>query len=53
MKKNNAMNNPEHVEKVKRSKKSIRWMTNGTSKKMAVPGTEKYDKLIQEGYVEI
>jgi hypothetical protein len=50
MKDNNAMNNPEHVAKVKASKKGIRWMSNGANKKMAIPGTDKYEKLTQEGY---
>lgn len=50
MKKNNAMNNPEHVAKVKASKQGIRWMTNGNIKKMAVPGSNKYNELIQLGF---
>jgi hypothetical protein len=50
MKINNAMNNPEHVAKVKASKQGIRWMSNGINKKMAVPGTNKYIDLIINGY---
>ena len=50
MKKNNAMNNPIHIDKVKASKQGIRWLSNGTSKKMAVPGTNKYNELLQNGF---
>lgn len=50
MKKNNAMNNPEHVAKVKASKQGIKWMTDGNIKKMAVPGTNKYNELLQLGF---
>lgn len=50
MSNNNAMNNPEYRAKVKAVKKGIRWMSNGTNKKMAVPGTEKFIMLEKEGY---
>lgn len=50
MSKNNAMNNPEHIQKIKEKKKGIRWLTNGEIKKMAVPGTDKYTDLINTGF---
>lgn len=50
MKQNNAMNNPEYRNKVKASKQGIKWLKLGNSKKMAVPGTEKYNILYQQGY---
>lgn len=50
MKINNAMNNPEHVAKIKVAKQGIRWMKNGEIKKMAVPGTDKYNMLINQGF---
>ena len=50
MKDNNAMNNPEHVAKVRASKKGIKWLSNGDVRKMAVPGTDKYNNLLQLGF---
>ena len=50
---NNAMKNPTHIQKVKDSKKGIRWLCMGENKKMAVPGTEKYTTLISIGYMEV
>jgi hypothetical protein len=50
MKINNAMNNPEHVAKVKQSKQGIRWLTNGVQRKMAVPETDKYKDLLKQGF---
>jgi len=50
MKDNNAMKNPEHVQKICEAKKGIKWLTNGISKKMAVPGTSKFSVLISSGY---
>lgn len=50
MKENNAMNNPEHVAKVKASKKGIKWLSNSDVRKMAVPGTDKYNELLQLGF---
>jgi hypothetical protein len=46
----NAMNNPEHVAKVKQSKQGIRWLTNGVQRKMAVPETDKYKDLLKQGF---
>lgn len=51
MKQNNAMNKPEHIAKVKTSKQGIRHLSKGEDKRMAVPGTEKFKKLIDEGFV--
>jgi hypothetical protein len=50
MKANNAMNNPEYVAKVKESKQGIRWLVNGEVRKMAIPGTDKYNILINQGF---
>ena len=50
MKANNAMKNPEHIAKVKASKQGIKWLTNGQVKKMAVPGSDKYLTLIDQGF---
>jgi len=50
MKANNAMNNPEYVAKVKESKQGIRWLVNGEVRKMAVPETDKYNILINQGF---
>ena len=50
MSENNAMHNPIHRQKVAAAKKGIRRMTNGVDKKMAVPGTEKFDQLVALGY---
>lgn len=50
MKKNNAMKIPEYVAKVKTSKQGIKWLCNGSVKKMATPGTNKYDDLIKNGF---
>jgi hypothetical protein len=50
MKVNNAMNNPEYVAKVKKSKQGIRWLINGEVRKMAIPGTDKYNNLIKQGF---
>jgi hypothetical protein len=50
MKKNNAMNKPEYVAKVKASKQGIKWLSNGLVKKMAIPGTNKYNDLLQNGF---
>ncbi len=50
MSKNNAMNDPINRQKVADAKKGIRWLTNGVTKKMAVPGTDKFDSLIDIGF---
>lgn len=50
MSKNNAMNDPINRQKVADAKKGIRWLTNGVTKKMAVPGTDKFDSLINIGF---
>lgn len=51
MKNNNAMNNPEHIEKIKMAKKGIKWLKKDNIKKMAVPGTDKYNDLLHQGFV--
>ena len=53
MKENNAMKNPTHIQKIIDAKKGIRWLRMGESRKMAVPGTEKYATLVDGGYSEI
>lgn len=54
MKDNNAMNNPEHRAKVKKAKQNIKWLINeNKDKKMAVPGTDKWNNLIAIGYMPI
>jgi hypothetical protein len=50
MKINNAMNNPEHRLKISQAKKGIKWLSNDIDKKMAVPRTDKFFNLINEGY---
>jgi hypothetical protein len=50
MKTNNAMNNPIHKAKVKASKQGIKWLINGDIRKMAIPGTDKYNDLINQGF---
>jgi len=50
MSENNAMNDPINRQKVSDAKKGIRWLTNGVTKKMAVPGTDKFDSLIDIGF---
>lgn len=47
---NNAMNNPACVQKIRDAKKGIRWLKRGEEKKMAVPGTEKYELLVADGF---
>jgi hypothetical protein len=53
MSENNGMKNEEYRKKVKEAKKGIKWMSNGSVKKMAVPGTEKYNDLIRQGFTVI
>lgn len=50
MSENNAMSNPINRQKISDAKKGIRWLTDGATKKMAVPGTEKFNSLIALGY---
>ena len=50
MKNNNAMNNPEYIAKVKAAKQGIRWLTNGIKRKMAIPGSNKYNDLLNLGF---
>lgn len=50
MSENNAMNDPINRQKVADAKKGIRWLTNGVTKKMAVPGTDKFNSLIDTGF---
>jgi uncharacterized membrane protein len=47
---NNPMNKQKYRDLIKEKKKGIRWLQLGDSKKMAIPGTEKYVKLIDKGY---
>lgn len=47
---NNAMKDPINRQKIEDAKKGIRWLINGTIKKMAIPGTKKFDDLIDIGY---
>lgn len=55
MSKNNAMNNPVCVQKIKAAKKNIKWLVNINTgnRKMASPDTDKWRKLISNGYVPI
>lgn len=50
MSKNNAMNDPINRQKISDAKRGIRHLTNGAIRKMAVPGTEKFNSLIASGY---
>lgn len=50
MSQNNAMNDPINRQKISDAKKGIRWLKHGATKKMAVPGTEKFNVLIALGY---
>lgn len=50
MSQNNAMNDPINRQKISDAKKGIRWLKHGATKKMAVPGTEKFNSLIALGY---
>lgn len=52
MSENNAMNDPINRQKISNAKKGIRWLTNGVTMKMAIPGTEKFNSLIAFGYKE-
>ena len=47
---NNAMNNPIHRAKVKEAKRGIKWLNRNGINKMAVPGSEKWNMLISEGF---
>lgn len=51
MKINNAMNKEENRLKVKKSKQNIKWLKKDNIRKMAVIGSEKYEELINNGYV--
>lgn len=51
MKINNAMNKEEYRLKVKESKKNIKWLKKDDVRKMAVPGSKKYEELINNGYI--
>lgn len=50
MKSNNAMNNPEYIAKVTASKHGIKYLILDDKKKMAVPGSDKWNLLISEGF---
>lgn len=51
MKINNAMKKEEYKLKVKESKKNIKWLKKGNVRKMAIIGSEKYEELINNGYI--
>jgi len=50
MSENNAMNDPKSREKIKNCKKGIKWLKKDNDRKMAIPGTKKYEELINIGY---
>jgi hypothetical protein len=52
MKQNNAMKNPIHVNKIIEAKKGIKYLNKNGKRKMAVPNTEKWNVLIEQGYKE-
>ena len=52
MKQNNAMKNPIHVNKIIEAKKGIKYLNKNGKRKMAVPNTEKWNVLIEQGYNE-
>jgi len=52
MKQNNAMNNPIHVDKIREAKKGIKYLNKGGKRKMAVPSTDKWNNLVEQGYKE-
>lgn len=53
MSNNNAMNNETHRQKVKAAKQGVRWLKKDKTRKMAVPGTEKYNNLLSNGFLVI
>lgn len=50
MRNNNAMKNPIYVDRVRDSKRGIAYLNKDGRRKMAVPNTEKWNKLISQGY---
>jgi len=52
MSQNNAMKNPEYVERVRLSKQGIKYLNKNGKRKMAVPNTEKWNVLVEQGYKE-
>jgi hypothetical protein len=52
MKQNNAMKNPIHIDKIKEAKKGIKYLNRDGKRKMAVPNTEKWNTLLEQGYKE-
>jgi len=47
---NNAMNNPEYIQKVKDAKLGIVWLNKDGCRKMAKPDTEIFNNLISVGW---
>ena len=50
---NNAMNKEEYRNKIRLSKRGSLCLIKGCLRKMAVPGTPKYEFLINEGFRRI
>lgn len=50
MSKNNAMNNPESVEKIRKSREGMIWFIKDGKRKWAVPNTDKWNNLVATGY---
>jgi len=50
MRQNNAMKDSINVEKIKKAKEGIQYLTNGDKNAMAVPGSERWEKLIESGW---
>jgi hypothetical protein len=53
MAENNAMNKQENIDKIIAAKNGIKWLKLDSDKKMAVPGTEKWNSLLDMGYKPI
>lgn len=46
------MKNPICVNKIIKAKKGIKYLNKNGKRKMAVPNTEKWDVLVEQGYTE-
>lgn len=52
MRDNNAMKNEKYRNKISIAKKGIKYLWQDGKFKMAVPGSDKWNYLISEGYIE-
>ena len=47
-----SVKNPIHIDKIKEAKKGIKCLNRDGKRKMAVPNTEKWNTLLEQGYKE-